>query len=218
MVKKIWIVSHYNEDVDWLADYTMDYVIYNKGISIDHPNYYNTENIGGNQRDIFHYIYNNYDNLPELMIFTQANPWDHCRKDIFDELITNEYFTPLEYYGDNPANNWEARTESGGFCEINNDWYIEAHNKSRNQTCRYSSFDEFMNKYFENYQHLDWIRFSPGSQYLITKNEVLHYPKKFWECLMNELNSKSPTEGHIIERALYHILVGNYELRKEFYE
>jgi hypothetical protein len=75
-----------------------------------------------------------------------------------------------------------------------------------------------MNKYFEDYQHLDWIRFSPGSQYIVEDEQAKQYPRKFWECLMNELNSKSPTEGHIIERALYYILIGSYKLRKEFYE
>jgi hypothetical protein len=219
MVKnKLWIISRYKEDLDWLTDYTMNYVVYNKGDSIDHSNYYNTENIGGNQRDICHYIYSNYDNLPELMVFVQGYPFDHCSKEVFDKLINNKFFTPLEYYGKTPANAWEQRDEFDGFKELNNSWYIEAHNSSKNQTCRYSSFDEFMNKYFENYVHIDYIRFSPGSQYIVEKQQALQYPNKFWESLMNEMNSKSPTEGHIIERALYHIFIGSYKLRKEFYE
>jgi len=217
-MNKFWIVSRYKEDVDWLSDYTNNYVIYNKGIPINHPNYYNTENIGGNQRDICHYIYNNYNHLPELMVFVQAYPWDHCFKLIFDELIKNNKFTALEYYGETPANAWERRDDFFGFEELNNSWYIEAHNNSNNQSCKYSSFDEFMNFYFENYKHLDYIRFAPGSQYIVEKKQALQYPRSFWYKLMNEMNSKSPTEGHIIERAFYYILKGEYSIKKEFYD
>jgi len=215
---KFWIVSRYKEDVDWLADYTNNYVIYNKGIPINHPNYYNTENIGGNQRDICHYICDNYYYLPDLMVFVQAFPFDHCITPVFKELIKNNKFTALEYYGESPANAWEQRDEFGGFRELNNSWYIEAHNSSNNQSCKYSSFDEFMNTYFCNYKHLNYIRFAPGSQYIVEKRQALQYPVSFWYEIMNEMNSKSPTEGHIIERALYHVLIGTYELRDEFYE
>lgn len=218
-VKKLWIISRYNEDYNWINEYTNKYIIYNKGEPIyGDAHIINLENIGGNQKDVLMFIHDNYDNLPELMVFVQANPWDHCKKEIFDELIRNNFFTPLEYYGQHPANAWEARTPDGQFLELNNSWYISAHNNSHNQICKYSSFDEFMNYYFEDYKCLEYIRFSPGSQYIIEKSQALQYPRKFWEYLMNELNSKTPTEGHIIERALYHIFIGSYKLRKEFYE
>lgn len=218
-MKKTFLLSRYEEDYNWIKEYTNDYIVYNKGKSIKNDSHiFNTENIGGNQRDIFHFIWENYEKIPDIMIFIQAFPFDHCKKEVFDKLIENNKFTSLEYYGNLPANDYEARTKDGKFLEYNNNWYINAHNYSHNQTCKYKSFDEFMNKYFEDYQHLEWIRFSPGSQYIIEDEQAKQYPKNFWKCLMNELNSKSPTEGHIIERALYHIFVGTYKLRREFYE
>lgn len=218
-VDKLFILSRYNEDYSWIEEYTEDYLIYNKGNPIlDNPKIINTENIGGNQRDIAKFAYENYENLPDIMIFIQSFPFDHCKKEIFDELIKNTEFTALEYYGNTPANAWEARDENGGFKEINNDWYISAHNKTYNLTCRYSSFDELMNKYFEDYSHIGYIRFAPGSQYLITKKEILQYPKYFWKYFMEELTTKNSTEAHIIERSLWYVLNGSYTLRKEFYE
>lgn len=219
MVEKLFILSRYNEDYSWIENYTQDYIVYNKGeLILNNPKIINIENLGGNQRDIAKFAFEHYDYLPDIMIFTQAFPFDHCTQNVFDKLIQNTEFTPLEYYGNTPANGWEQRDEFGGFKEINNSWFVSAHNQSKNQTCRYNSFDEFMNKYFDNYNHLDFIRFAPGSQYLITPKEILQYPKKFWVILMNELNSLSPTEGHIIERSLWHIFKGSYKLRKEFYE
>ena len=219
MVEKLFVVSRYKEDYIWISEYTSDYLIYNKGEPIeDDAHIINTENIGGNQRDICKFIADNYDNLPNITIFCQSFPYDHCRKDVFNKLIQNTEFTSLEYYGNTPANNWETRYADGEFGEINNSWYIGAHNASNNQTCRYSGFDEFMNTYFEDYHHVDFVRFAPGSQYLIPKENVLQYPRKFWEALMNELNSKTPTEGHLLERAFWHIFTGSYKLRKELYE
>jgi hypothetical protein len=213
------IISRYKEDYVWIENYTQNYIIYNKGepIITDDLRIVNTENLGGNQRDIFKFIFENYENLPDCIAFIQAIPWDHVKKEIFDALIYNDYFTSLEYYGPLPANELEARSENGDFYEYNCSWYIDAHNQSHNQTCRYSSFDEFMNKYFNNYEHVEYIRFCPGSQYIIRKEQALFYPKRFWETLMNELNSITPTEGHIIERALFLIFSCIYEL-KEVYD
>jgi len=217
-MNKLFIISRYKEDYNWITEYTNDYLIYNKGEPILDDNIINVENTGGNQRDICRFIVHNYDNLPDIMVFIQAYPFDHCSQSVFNKLIQNTEFTSLEYYGNTPSNNWETRYANGEFGEINNGWYIDAHNGSNNQTCRYSSFDEFMNRYFRDYQHVDFVRFAPGSQYLVPKERVLQYPKKFWEALMNELNSKTPTEGHIIERAFWYIFTGSYKLRKEFYE
>jgi hypothetical protein len=217
-MNKLFIVSRYDEDYYWVENYTKDYLIYNKGEPIyNNPKIINTENVGGNQRDIAKFAFEHYGYLPDIMIFTQAFPFDHCTQNIFEKLIKNTEFTPLEYYGNTPANGWEQRDEFGGFKEINNSWFISAHNSTYNLTCKYNSFDEFMNKYFDNYNHLDFIRFAPGSQYLITPKEILQYPIKFWESLMNELTTKNSTEAHIIERSLYYILNGNYNLRKEFH-
>jgi hypothetical protein len=68
-----------------------------------------------------------------------------------------------------------------------------------------------MNTIFKNYQHIDWIRFAPGSQYLINKDIALRYSKNFWGHLKNELYNNNMTEAHIIERACYYILNGVYE-------
>jgi len=215
--KAFFIVSYYNENLSWLDEYTDDFLIYNKGIpvNIDDPRIENVPNFGGNQIDIFRFIYEHYDDLPELMAFVQAYPWDHCQKGVFDQLIYNEHFTPLEYYGSTPSNTSEQRDENGGYLEINNSWYIASHNSTFGLACRYHSFDEFMNKYFKNYNLVEWIRFSPGSQYLIEKRQALYYSRNFWKSLMEELTEKNSTEAHIIERALWTIFQCNL-IAKEF--
>lgn len=212
--KAKFIVTRYNEPWEWVKEYTDNYLIYNKGsLILNDQKVVNVKNIGGNQHDIFKFIYDEYENLPELMAFIQANPFDHCKKEVFDGLIYSDKFTPLEYYGSIPANDWEGRTEDGGFLEINNSWYIVAHNASNGILCKYSSFDEFMSHYFSNYEHIVWLRFSPGSQYIIEKKQALYYPRDFWKTLMEELPRNNMTEAHIVERALFYILNNQYTMR-----
>jgi hypothetical protein len=211
-LKALVVISRYNENIDWIHDYTENYLVYNKGISLNDPHEIMCENIGGNQRDIFSYIVSNYDNLPELVAFLQAAPFDHCRKDVFGQIIYNESFTPIEYYGPTPANDWEQRDSDGGFLEINNSWVI-AYAGDQTRPCPYYSFDHFMSTLFSNYHPVQYVRFAPGSQYLLTKEIMSYYPKSFWEKMMHMLDFFNPTEGHLVERALWMIFQCRLELR-----
>jgi hypothetical protein len=209
-----FIISRYKEDVSWIKEYTDNYIIYNKGEKLD-SRYKSIEldNIGNNQYDIFHYIYTNYENLPDMMLFLQGHPFDHCKKEKFDKIIYNDKFTPFESYEDLIHGHASKADIDGGYMERNDCWYISAHNQTHNITCIYRSYDEFMNKYFSDYIHVDWIRFTPGSQYMVEKKQILKYSRDFWKSLMEELPFNNMTEGHIIERSLLYILTGNLTSR-----
>lgn len=207
------IISRYSEPIDWINNYTFDYIIYNKGAPIIGYNSIDVENIGENQKDIFSFIEQNYETLPDVMAFVQGYPFDHCKKETFDRLIKNTTLTRLEDYSHTNGANLEL---DGSYFEINDSWYIHAHNSSHNQTCQFGSFDQFMNSIFENYSHVSRIPFSPGSQILFEKERALFYPKKFWSHLNNIFVRRSMTEGHIIERALFLIMSNIYTVREEF--
>ena len=105
-----------------------------------------------------------------------------------------------------PANLSESRTPEGGFLERNNNWYIRAHSITAKMTCKYDSLDQFMERYFENYVSGAFVRFAPGSQYIVEKSQALNYSKKLWKSLMEELPKNNMPEAHIIERALWIII------------
>ena len=215
MNKKI-VISRYNEDISWINNYSYDYIVYNKGEKIEEVhNVLNVENIGNNQRDIFQFIVENYDNLPNIIVFVQGNPYDHCKKEKFDKLILSEQFTSLESYEDIIQSNAQTLDKYGGFMEINNSWYINHYNNTLGQTCAWTSFNHFMDSCFVNYVSNHWNRFAPGSQYIITKEIAHHYPKNFWKFLMNVLNKNHMTEGHVIERSLWMIFQCYLILRNE---
>lgn len=206
------VITRYEENIDWIKEYTSGCLVYNKGnTSLICNNWIYAENLGGNQRDIARFSFEYYDQLPELVLFCQGYIWDHCKQEVFSELIKNNSFTPLESYKNIQVNSYCRITD--GYEEINNSWYVQAHNTSFGKTCPYSSFDEFMNKYFINYTHLDWIRFSPGSNYIVPKENILKYSKKFWLSLMHEMDELNGTTAHIVERSLLYLLRGDYEPR-----
>lgn len=211
------IVSRYHEDVSWIKEYDLDYIIYNKGEDLDSSyDWIRKENAGENQKDIFSFIVDNYDNLPNSVGFVQGYPFDHCKKETFNSLITKTELTRLEDYKHLiPCPNVD---QDGFYFEDNNNWYIAAHNNHRNQTCQFSSFDEYMNSIFSNYTHLDRIQFSPGSQIIVEKERILFYPIKFWTHLRDMLNRISMTEGHLIERSIFLIFSNCYTCRGEFNE
>lgn len=204
------VVTRYKENVDWIHEYTDEYIIYNKGEPL--PSTFkqlNRPNMGGNQFDICHFIYENYDNLPDLMSFCQGDPFEHCLKSRFDELINNTKFTPL--FGDKNYPN-------GEYFENNTSWYIEGEfNKNRPQ-CKVSSFDEFANLIFKNYFSQYKLFFPPGSQFIVEKERCLYYSKNFWKKIMdfinNDIGMNGGREAHVVERSMQLIFETTFSERK----
>lgn len=220
--KPFFVVSRYKEDISWLDEYDNDYIVYNKGPSdIARSNVVAMDNYGGNQFDICHFIYHNYESLPDTIAFVQADPFDHCRKDAFDEIISNNRFAGLEYYEDVKESRYHKKCYDidYGYMEVNNSWYIKAHNKTLKKRgiesiTKYTSFDQLMVELFENYRPIKRIRFSPGSQYVVEKSRCRFYDKSFWKYLMDIFpreNINGGTEAHIVERALWLIFSGFYK-------
>ena len=90
------VVARYNEDVRWLSSYIRsDYniKIYNKGptkVELEENeslSIYTLPNIGRETHTYLHYIITNYHNLPDRVIFTQGNPFDHCNSQILLHII-----------------------------------------------------------------------------------------------------------------------------------
>ena len=205
-----FVISRYKEDLSWVKDVTDNYIVYNKGD--DDILEYKTKkmpNIGGNQRDTFHFIYDNYDNLPDLMAFVQGDPFDHCKDGKFYDLIKNRHYTKLEYYPDWPDGYWETNTS----------WYVGSHtntlrDRGIDYTCKYSDFHHFANEIFEGYDYPQILRFPPGSQFIVEKRQCLFYPREFWGHLLTVF-SNDPTlnggaEAHIVERSMSLIFENRY--------
>ena len=70
------VVMRYMEDVAWVENLE-NAIIYNKGSKIEsiHP-VVNLPNIGMYHASQLYHCINNYNNLADMTLFIQANPWD----------------------------------------------------------------------------------------------------------------------------------------------
>ncbi|MEK6883085.1 MAG: DUF3431 domain-containing protein, partial [Nanoarchaeota archaeon] len=175
----------------------------------DHKKVIKVPNIGWDIYDKFTYIIDNYDNLPESMILTKGNIFKYITKEEFDEICNNDFFTPILtkhhktympicFYG-----------EDGIFNEINNSWYL-----NDLKTKYFNSYNGFA-KHF-GFPTPQYLKFAPGSNYIVTKENILWYPKEFYKRLRDCVSySALPGEAQVIERCLYTMWSSPIELGQD---
>lgn len=205
MIKAFVVISRYQESVEWIKSLTDNYIIYNKGESLPDYKQILCENVGANQYDIARFIYDNYDNLPDLMAFLQGDPFDHCLPDRFYDLIRRDSFTPI--FGD-------RNYPSGEYFEPNTSWYLHEPWQSHKPPCRFSSFDDYCRYLFSDYCRVASLVFPPGSQFLVEKQRCLFYSREFWKKIIDIIPTQPGINGgreaHIIERSLQLIFENKY--------
>lgn len=189
-----YVISRYNHDISWLADYTNDVVIYDRSEN-PVPNAIIVPNIGSDIYDKFTYIIENYDNLPEVAVYTKANIFKYITKEEFDKVKDKKTFTPLLtqhhktympvcYYKD------------GMYYEINNYFYLNAHP---------AKYAEEIKEIFKMNKR-EYNAFSPGSNYILPKENILKHPKALYEKLRSYLDwAVYPGDAQLLERNLYYL-------------
>lgn len=100
-MRGLLVIARYNENVDWLKYSPIPHVVYNKGEE-DLPDWVVSKpipNIGFEEYAYLSYIVENYDNLPDRVIFSQAQPFVHS-PDFLQLLNHTELYgevQPLSY-------------------------------------------------------------------------------------------------------------------------
>jgi hypothetical protein len=224
-MESFFIITDYNhlpQDLSqsWIPKYAKNFLIYDRANRWEeNDNIKKQINVGENIYDMFDFIVNNYENLPDIMIFVKADVIPrHCGEDKFKEIIKNKIFTPIENY----CRTVSAYTpgayayvdENGGYMESSNEvnYVLTIH------PCKYlSSYQHFLNEIYENPTVGNYIRFAPGGNYLITKSDVLRYNKSFYETLRMLVSwDIRPGEAFILERAIFTIFNNNFIIKEKF--
>ncbi len=189
-----WIISRYNHDLRYLKEYTNDFILYDRSTeplegSIVVPN------IGTDLYDKFTYIIDNYDNLPDVAIYTKANIFKYISKEEFDKIKDNKTFTPILTQNHNtyyPI----AYYEDGMYNEINNYWYLLAHQAKH--------ADEIKDMF--DMDSREYNSFAPGSNYILPKENILQHSKEFYMKLRSFLDwTIYPGDAQLLERNLYYL-------------
>ncbi len=209
---QFFCISHFDGDISWVKNIKKDnYIIYNKsGKDIDHitNNYISINNVGYNIYSYLVFIIQNYENLPKVTIFCKDNIFTrHISTELFIRLFNRKSFTCLE--NDTLHDNFPVNLEisDNGYVEINNSWY-----KFNLPRKFFSEYNEFYSYIFKNCNLPDFLRFSPGANFVIPKENILLRSKNFYKNLIRFIDySKLSCESHFLERSLNTIFNSNVQ-------
>lgn len=168
------VVAKYNEDVKWLGKMNpANLIIYNKGsspipelpVSVQ---VINRPNLGRESETYMYYIVENYDNLPDYIIFIQGNPFDHFKKDL--NINAGNLQSSIDKLMTKPP----TKT-TGFFLSICREFH------SRNTSlCKYEYIDFIFNiKSDINNPYI----FTAGCQHIVPKADILSKPIEFYRRL-----------------------------------
>lgn len=190
-----FVISRYNQDTEWAKQYTDDIVIYDRSDE-PLPEAIQVRNIGSDIYDKFTFIIDNYDNLPDIAVYTKANLFKYITKEEFEALLQKNESAPL-LTQHHEQKQGICYYQDGIYWEINNGWYLEAHPvKSAD---RINTLMEMLGT-----KGMRFVPFAPGSNYILRKENILKHPKEKYEKLRAFLEwSVYPGEAQIIERGLY---------------
>jgi hypothetical protein len=207
------VIARYNENIEWLKQLNsdvFDIIIYNKGSDINTDlkcNIVNLKNTGRESHTYLYHIILNYDNLPEKIIFTQANPFDHVGNNFIKDINNFEknmngffYFTKnllkIQY-----EDNKNKFIESG---ILNGTMWVNYHEISSPTFC---VIEQLFGSFIKNELN---IQFGPGAIFGVNKQTILNKDKEFYlkciDILNNSSNLINPPEGHAFERLWFYIL------------
>jgi len=196
-------------------DYTDNYLVYDRSDTdervkpLDQAKVKRVPNIGWDIYDKLTYIIENYDNLPDVVILSKGNVFNHITKEEFDGVCNNKQFTPLLTKQHKTSMPVSFYSEDGMFNEINNSWYLK-HLPAK----YFNSYNEFISRLGIDIPK--YIKFAPGSNYIVTKEDIYKHPKTFYEKLRNMIDYTAlPGEGYIIERFMYTLWTTNKKFKPE---
>lgn len=183
-MKKTLVVARYNESIDWLKGVNgWNIVLYNKGEPIETE--YRTINLLNTGREAHTYlkhIIDNYDNLSDYVLFIQGHPFDHTHQDLTKtvDMINSFSLENVEHFKPLVDHDLE--------CDLNG----KPHHPS----------ELLIEEYTSNYSIIvpNRLIFTPGAQFIVTRQAILSRPKKFYEDLLANVSHGVNQEAYILER------------------
>lgn len=204
-------ISHFNGELDWINNLKRSqYLVYNKSKNKLNKtiNSNRIKNVGYNIYSYLKFIVENYDNLPETVVFCKDNIFKrHIKISTFITLLKRNIFTCLEE--NHNMNNFpiSVNFSDNSFNEINSSWYKYQYSRKY-----FHDFNDFYKYIFNSINIPLFLRYAPGANYIVPKNNILLRSKIFYKNLLKFVShSQYSCESHFIERSLYLIWNSNIE-------
>lgn len=196
-----FVVSRYGDrDIGWVAEYAPSMILYDRS---DHPipGSIVVPNLGTDIADKLHFIVSNYNALPDVAVYTKDNLFKYITKEEFDKVKDNKTFTPLLTQNHRVYDGTDGKPvcyyKDDIYWEINNMWYLAEH------PCKHDPKEV---QKVMGIDQMEYVPFAPGSNYILTAQDIHKKPIDFYVKLFNYLTwAVYPGEAQIIERGLYSI-------------
>lgn len=157
-----FVIAKYNEDISWID--SIDKQKYKVTI-YDKSNNGNLPNVGREAHSYLHHITTNYDNLADVTVFLQANPFDHVSVSRHDLM---SYINTYNYSVTEPFFNTRRIHEHTNLCK--------------------KTFHYLFGRGYDND-----IYFTDGAQWIVKKENITNKPLSFWFKIYNDVNKIQTT-------------------------
>jgi len=200
----IIVVARYNENIEWLNSEMSNCIIFNKGEKLDLNNEIFLENVGRESETYLSYIISNYNNLPDVVVFTQARISDHVGSDDVNYLIQIKN-QALNY---SKSQNYYVHYDNNNDMHFDKEWnlrhdgYYLKDNYKNNHPITFLEW--FKTNIDENYPNPIYIYRS--AIFAVKRENIINKPIEYYKRLILEVNHHiNSTEGHFFERSWYYI-------------
>ena len=201
------VVTRYNEQINWLNNHT-NTKVYQKVDNLQQP--YSVDNVtfipnwGKDAYTHLYHIVNNYNNLADYTLFTQANPFEHDPNFSIDKFRDKEFLGVCERYG-----NWcgSIHTPFHGWDRIihHDKWLKEI--ESGELIPAKLTYGEYWDKYIKkpkpDPETMVWYH---GIIFSASRNTILKNSKQYYADLLDTVSGvKNNEEIHYFERSTHYI-------------
>ena len=205
------LLVNYNFDPTWLKDYPeLEVTIYDRsddGIERNLTQYgavYKTKNFGDVDYDKLSWIVENYDNLPDMFLWSKSNLFKFISEEEWKQVKDNQVFTPLltknhKTYSDDRG--IVCKYEGNIYKERADSWFF---NVGLDLSGRFFSWEDWTTYFMLPKER--FIPFAPGGSYILTREAIHRFSKDFYEEMRNTLPyAQRPVEAHCCERSYYYL-------------
>lgn len=198
------IVARYNENIEWLKNEMENVVVFNKGEPLCIDNEIIVENKGRESETYIRYIIDHYDNLPDILVFTQARISDHFPGADINYLIELKDQALLH----SKSQNFFVHTDVGTNRYFDKEWNISEYGYYLTDNYLHNKHISFYDWFVEhiNSTYPNPICVYGAAVFSVKKENVLRNPIEYYKKLINLVNHHSnPIEAHFFERSWYYI-------------
>lgn len=211
-----YVIARYNEDISWLPKDSENIIIYNKGEPLNIQNEILTKNVGRESETYLKYIIDNYNNLPDVVVFSQAKISDHINTNIY-----NDQYKYLEILGNEALINGMNTTDlliilkehPDIICHMGPEWNYKHGTDPDNVWYYHKSqyknglikFNEWLEKHIDIKYELPFKVYC-NAIFAVSKNNILKRNIEYYKKLISTVDWHiNPIETHFLERSWYYI-------------